>query len=78
MDEQCAICTYTRFTVIICALSSADIEDGFGLPLKSLWKACIAPAVTSFEHKRGEKKKCVKLHNSVQQVHCTTLCPENN
>lgn len=34
-------------TVMICAFSSADILAGLGLLLKSLWKACIAFAVTS-------------------------------
>lgn len=52
-----------RLTVIIWALSSADMEEGFGFPLKSLWKACIAHAVTSFEHKERRKNKLV--YNSI-------------
>ena len=34
-------------TVMIWALSSADMVVGFGFPLNSLWKACMALAVTS-------------------------------
>lgn len=43
-------------TVMIWALSSADILEGLGLLMKSLWKACIAFAVTSFKESEAGVK----------------------
>ena len=38
---------FLGLTVMIWALSSADMVLGLGFPVNSLWKACMALAVTS-------------------------------
>lgn len=49
----------SRLTVMICALSSAERVDELGLALNSLWKACMAPAVTSWA-KQAEQPDLLK------------------
>lgn len=61
----CYAALVSDFTVIIWALSSADMEEGFAFPLKSLWKACIAPAVTSYGG-WGQKHFCTTSHFTFQ------------
>lgn len=41
----------SSLTVMICALSSGDSVAAFGFPLNSLWKACMALAVTNCRQK---------------------------
>lgn len=42
---------------MICALSSGERVDAFGFPLNSLWKACMALAVTSCRQKHSSHIK---------------------
>lgn len=60
----CMSLSIMTLTVMIWALSSADIVEGLGLLLKSLWKACIAFAVTSFE----ESEAGVKNGNQIKMT----------
>ena len=57
------LCCLCSLTVMIWALSSGERVKVFGFPLNSLWKACMALAVTSCnqEHSRQIKQQ---LHSS--------------
>jgi len=59
-------------TVMIWALSSADILEGLGLQLKSLWKACIAFAVTSFKQSEaGVKNRNQIKMKEMYELNCS-------
>lgn len=54
-------CLMSRLTVMICALSSAERVNEFGFALNSLWKACMALAVTSYARQAEQADEKNKL-----------------
>lgn len=62
-------CLFYSLTVMICALSSGERVAAFGFPLNSLWKDCMALAVTSYGQKNSSH---VKHYIFVSMIRTTT------